>query len=158
MSLQCLPSGLDWICITVWEEMLFEEFQDSCHGSHLECWNGTNLAVSESPCPPPCLRSSFSFTWLTVQEQMSFQDFQAGHHGGHFGYWNGTNLAILNLYVTQIPPRRTSRCVGCKRDNSHIIRVVISPVAEIVHTFALHNFDTLRHNLVIISGNEEEDQ
>ena len=36
--LQCLPSSLSSICITVWEEMLFEEFQDGCR-------NGTNLAV-----------------------------------------------------------------------------------------------------------------
>ena len=33
----------------------FEEFQDGRHGSHLECWNGINLAVLNlhvSPVPP----------------------------------------------------------------------------------------------------------
>ena len=29
----------------VWNEMLFEEFQDGCHGGHLGYWNGTILAI-----------------------------------------------------------------------------------------------------------------
>ena len=45
MSLRCLPTSLGSIRNTVWEEMSFEEFQDGPHGSHLGCWNGTNLAV-----------------------------------------------------------------------------------------------------------------
>ena len=79
--------------------MSFEEFQDGHQASHLECRNGTNLAVLKLQCLP----LSFSLIWLTVQNQMSFQDFQAGHHGNHLGYWNKTNLAILNLHVTPMP-------------------------------------------------------
>ena len=42
MSLRC---GL--IQVIVWEEMLFEEFQDGRHGSHLRYCNGTiNFYVS----------------------------------------------------------------------------------------------------------------
>ena len=55
MSLRCLPSNLGSIPITVWEEIAFEEFQDSPHGSHIGCQNGTNLPVLNlhvSPMPP----------------------------------------------------------------------------------------------------------
>ena len=54
LSLRCLPSSLGSFCITVWEEMPFEEFQDGPHDSHLGCRNGTNLAVLNllvSPVP-----------------------------------------------------------------------------------------------------------
>ena len=44
MSLQCIPSSLGLISISVWE-MSFEKFQYGPHGSHLGCWNGTNLTV-----------------------------------------------------------------------------------------------------------------
>ena len=55
MSLQCLPSSLGSIRITVWEKMCLEEFRDGPPGSHFESWNGTNLAVLNlhvSPMPP----------------------------------------------------------------------------------------------------------
>ena len=29
----------------VWEEMMFEEFQEGHHGSHLGYWNGRILAI-----------------------------------------------------------------------------------------------------------------
>ena len=57
--------------------------------------------------------------------------------------------------------RRTSRRFACKRDNSHFLRyVVISLEAQNPYTdpCALHNFDTLRHVLIIFGKNEEEDQ
>ena len=39
----------------VWEEMLFEEFQDGYNGGHLGYWNGTTLAILNlyvAPMPP----------------------------------------------------------------------------------------------------------
>ena len=105
MSLRCLPSSLCSICIAVWEEMPFEEFQNGCCGSHLGCQNGTNLAVLNL-MSPQCLPPSCSLIRLIIPKQMSFQNFQAGHHGGHLGYWNGKNLATLNLHVTLIPPNK----------------------------------------------------
>ena len=45
MSLLCLPSSFSFIRLTVWEMMLFEEFQDGHHGSHLGYRNGTILAI-----------------------------------------------------------------------------------------------------------------
>ena len=45
MSLQCLPSSFDSIRSTVWDEMLFEEFQDGHHGGQLGYWNGSILAI-----------------------------------------------------------------------------------------------------------------
>ena len=105
MSLQCLPSSLGSICITVWGEISFEEFKDGPRGGHLGCQNRTNLAVLISKSPQ-CLPLSFSLIQFTVPEQMLFQDFQAGNHGSHLGYWKGTNLAILNLHITQMPPTK----------------------------------------------------
>ena len=58
--------------------MLFEEFQDDCHGSHLGYQNRTILAILN----------------LCVSQI----------HGGHLGYRIGTILAILNLYVALITP------------------------------------------------------
>ena len=51
LSFWCCQSSLGSTCITVWEEMSFEEFQDG----HLRCWNGMYLAVLNlhvSPMPP----------------------------------------------------------------------------------------------------------
>ena len=44
----------------VWEEMLFEEFQDGHRGSHLGYWNGTVLAILNLYVTP-MLRIAF---WL----------------------------------------------------------------------------------------------
>ena len=65
MSLRCLPSSLGSICIAVWEEMPFEEFQNGCCGSHLVCQNGTNLAVLNL-MSPQCLPPSCSLIRLIV--------------------------------------------------------------------------------------------
>ena len=43
------------IQLTVWEVMLFEEFQDGCHGGHLGYCNGMILAILNlyvAPMPP----------------------------------------------------------------------------------------------------------
>ena len=99
MSPWCLPSSFCSICLTVWEETGFCEFQD---GGHLGYWNRTILAILISITPkylPPCLSS----IRLIVQEQMWFEDFQDGCHGGHLGYQNGTILAILNLHSAPMP-------------------------------------------------------
>ena len=45
MLLQCFPLSFRSIQLTVWEEMLFEEFQYGCHGGHLGYQNGTILAI-----------------------------------------------------------------------------------------------------------------
>ena len=45
VSLWCLSSSFDWIPLTVWEEMSFEEFQDGRHGGHLGYQNGMILAI-----------------------------------------------------------------------------------------------------------------
>ena len=44
----------------------------------------------------------------------------------------------------------------CRRDNSHFLHyVVFFPGPK---SCALHNFDTLRHILIMFGGNEKEDQ
>ena len=45
VSLWCFPSSIGSIRLTVWEEMLFEEFQDGHHGGNLGYWNGMILAM-----------------------------------------------------------------------------------------------------------------
>ena len=45
MSLQCFPLSFSSIQLTVWEEMLFEEFQDDDHAFYLGYWNGMILAI-----------------------------------------------------------------------------------------------------------------
>ena len=40
-----MPHSLDSIRLTVWEEMLFEEFQDGHHGGHFGYRYGTILAI-----------------------------------------------------------------------------------------------------------------
>ena len=45
MSHRCLPSSFGSSRPTVWEEMLFKEFQDGRHGGHLAHQNGTILAI-----------------------------------------------------------------------------------------------------------------
>ena len=42
---RCLPSSFSSIRLTVWEEMLFEDFQDDRHGCHLGYRNRTILAI-----------------------------------------------------------------------------------------------------------------
>ena len=39
------PSSFSTIRLTVWEEILFEEFQDSRHDGHLGYWNRMILAI-----------------------------------------------------------------------------------------------------------------
>ena len=54
-SPQCLPPSLSLIRLTVWEQMLFQDFQDGHHDGHLGYWNGTNLAILNhhvTPMPP----------------------------------------------------------------------------------------------------------
>ena len=39
------PSSFSSIGLRVWEEMLFEEFQDGSRAGHLGYWNGTILTI-----------------------------------------------------------------------------------------------------------------
>ena len=103
------------IQLTVWEEMLFKDFQDGWHGCHFGYWNGMIFAILNLhvvPMPPTIWaqsnlgfgsRCGFKIFKLATQAT-SFEEFQDGHHGSHLGYWNGMILAILNLYVALIPP------------------------------------------------------
>ena len=55
MSFRCFPSNFRSIRLTVWEEILFEEFLDGCLGGHLGYRNGTILAILNhyvAPMPP----------------------------------------------------------------------------------------------------------
>ena len=45
MLLRCFPSSFSSIQLMVWEEMLFEEFQDGRHGGHLGYQKRTILAI-----------------------------------------------------------------------------------------------------------------
>ena len=96
----------------VWE-MLFEEFQDSCHGGHLEYRNGTILAILNFHVAPNA-SLQLSAQSDAVREQIWFEDFQDGRRCGHPRYRNGTTLAILNLHVgpmssTKFPLNLTCR-------------------------------------------------
>ena len=121
MLLWCLPSSFSSIQFMVWEEMLFEEFQD---GSHLWYRIRTILTILNlhvSKCLPP----SFRLSRLTVQEQMLFEDFEVGCYASYqvlaqsnliweemsfeefqnthvVWYQNWTILAVLNLDVAPI--------------------------------------------------------
>ena len=68
----------------VWEEVLFEEFQDGHHGY----LNERILAILNL-CVTVMLPSSFGSIQLTVWEEMSFEEFKDSVHGGHLGYRNG---------------------------------------------------------------------
>ena len=76
--------------------MLFVEFQDGHHGSHLRYQNSESLCHCDAS-------HRFGSIRLTIWE-MSFDEFQDGCHGRQLGYQNGTVLAILNLCVTVMPP------------------------------------------------------
>ena len=62
----------------VWEEMLFEEFQDGHRGGHLGYQNRSILAILNlygGPMPP----IKFWFNLIYVWEEMSIEKFQDGH-------------------------------------------------------------------------------
>ena len=88
------------IRLTVWEEMLFEGFQDGRRGGHLGYRNGRIFAILNLYVAlMPAIVSAQSDM---VSEDMSFENFQDGCRGGHLGCRNGTILAIL--YITPMPP------------------------------------------------------
>ena len=76
--------------------MLFEEFQDGHHGSHLGYQNVTILAILNL-CRSGASHQILAQSYLQFGRRccLKFQDGQ--------GYWKGTILAILNLYVAQMP-------------------------------------------------------
>ena len=89
----------------VWEEMLFEEFQDGCHGGHLVYRSGRILAILNlcvTVMPPIKFWLNPTCGW----EKMSSEEFQDGHHGSYLGYQKRTILAILNLHVATMPPTK----------------------------------------------------
>ena len=104
MSLWCLQLSLCSIRLWIWEEMLFEEFQDGYSGDYLGYGNITILAILNMyviPMPP----IKFRLNQFTVWE-MSLDEFQDGSRCSHLWYieTNGTISAILNLYAAQMPP------------------------------------------------------
>ena len=93
MLLQCLPSSFSYLQLKAWE-MLFEEFQDSCH---LGYWNGMILAMLNlriTPMPLDYAQSNLQFG-----RRCSLKIFKM-----EAGYWNGRILASPNLYVTPMSP------------------------------------------------------
>ena len=93
MSLQCFPSSFGSIWLMVWEEMLFEEFQDGSYGGPLGYRNGTILAILNphvALMPPIKFRLNLTYSlggdvvWRISRWPPS-------------GYQNRTTLAILNL-------------------------------------------------------------
>ena len=64
MSLQCLPSTFSSIGLTVWEELLFEDFQDGRNGSYLGYRNGTILAILNLyVAPMPLIKFQLTLTY-----------------------------------------------------------------------------------------------
>ena len=111
----------------VWE-MSFEEFQDEPHGSHLGCWNRTNLTAVNfhvSIMPPNKFQLNLTYRsradvvlrfsswrileWNQFSNSKSPSYPNASHQGRTqsnlpFGSRHGLKiLAILNLYVAPIP-------------------------------------------------------
>ena len=82
--------------------MLFEEFQDGRHCSHLGYQNGTILAILNlcvTVMPP--IKFQLNQTY-----GLGGEAFQDSHHGGHLGYQNRMILAILHLHVATMPPTK----------------------------------------------------
>ena len=104
MSLQCDPSSLESIGITVWEDLSFEEFQDGHRGGHLGCRNGTNLTV---------LNLHVSLM-LPTKFQLDLTYCSGADVVSRFSRWPQSwilerkDFAILNLHVTPIPPSLAS--------------------------------------------------
>ena len=86
--------------------MSFKEFQEGRRGSHLECRNGTILAVLNLHVSPmPLIKFQLNPTYRSGADVIS--RFSSWPSWWPFlGYWNGTILAILNLHVTQMPPTK----------------------------------------------------
>ena len=83
--------------------MLFEEFQDDGHGSHLGYRNGMILAILNL-CVTLMLPIKF---WLNLTYGLGgdvIWRISWWPRGSHLGYRNGRILAILNLCVTVMPP------------------------------------------------------
>ena len=88
----------------VWEDMLFEEFQDGHHGGQLGYRNGTILAILNLLCRSDA-SCQVSAQWdFRFSRRCLLKKFKIA--GGHLGYQNGMILAILNLYVTPMPPMK----------------------------------------------------
>ena len=118
MSHACLPSSLCSICIMIWEEMSFEEFQDGSHGGHFGCQNGTNLAVLNlhvSPMPPtkfqlnPTYRSTANVVsrfpswqpWILEWNQFSNSKSPCYPNASHQG-WAQSNLPFGSRHGLKI--------------------------------------------------------
>ena len=72
MSLWCLPSSYSSIRLTVWKEILFEQFQNDRRGGHLGYRNGTILAIQNLfiTAMPPIKQEGpegpYSLTWVSL--------------------------------------------------------------------------------------------
>ena len=106
MLLQCLPSNFSSIWLTVWEEMLFEEFQDGHCGDHLGHQNRMilailNLYVTLMLSIKFWLNPIYSFGGDVVWRISRWPPWWLSND---LGYQKGTILAILNLYVITCLP------------------------------------------------------
>ena len=88
--------------------MSCEEFQDGHRGSHLECGNGTNLAILNLHVSSmPLIKFQLNPTYLSEANVDSrFSSWPPWWPSWILGHWNRTTLAILNLHVTQMPPTK----------------------------------------------------
>ena len=83
----------------VWEEMLYEEFQDGYHATFLDI-GMEDFSNSEPLCHSDAFHQVLvPSSWFGRRCPLKYFKMAHGPCGGHLGHCTCTILAVLNLYV-----------------------------------------------------------